>query len=275
MNRREKTDRIIQAIVTEKKKNHGSPFITITPSDKDQHRLKEIPINEIKLILDWLATKNKILQIKTLNYGFCDEADAEHDLRDPVSIDIEILKDFDLWYKVYLKKKSNKHSYETRDVLTFIERDERKAGHIVKVNKGKEFCIPYACSGLLLLMAFLLKENQEGWVTKDRVKKDGLIVQKEGNDQQRLMALVNKLRPNFKKKVNNIYSFIETWEGRYRLSTDPSNIQGKDRRWLKQEYEMILNKRKADKKKDNLGQGKESQPKQKSIMVPIIQRDLK
>ncbi len=134
-----------------------------------------------------------------------------------------------------------KYGYKTSDVLTFLRRDELQGRHIVQINKGREFGIPYSSSGLFLLMAITLKENKEGWVTKERVKKDGLIVT-NGNVRERLYSLVFKLRAFFERKVEHPNLFIELAKGhcKYRISTDPTNLKGQNFRWLKQEYKTLL-----------------------------------
>ncbi len=146
--------------------------------------------------------------------------------------------------------KKKKYNYKTNYVLTFLHRDELQRSHIVQIDNGKEFGIPYSCSVLLLLMAITLKENKEGWVTIERIKKEGLINEEGKKIAGRLYSWVFKLRAFFNLKVEHPNFFIELAKGhcKYRISTDPTNLKGQNLQWLKKEYKMILKEQKTRKK---------------------------
>lgn len=146
------------------------------------------------------------------------------------------------------------YGYKTKDVLTFVRRDEIAGGHVIKVNNHKEFIIPYFRSALLLLMAIALKEKNAGWVTADQFKKDGFISAEGKALSDRLYSLMFKLRNHFTGRVKHPRDFIELAKGhcKYRISVNPTNIIAKNLGWLKQEYAMILKLRKADNKKKGI-----------------------
>ncbi|MDD5237344.1 MAG: hypothetical protein PHU96_00070 [Candidatus Omnitrophica bacterium] len=113
MTEQEKLDLIIQAIIKEREKDPGNPFISLDLAKKKE--LPRIPIDEIGVIIDYLR-KEKILILHDITYPKAtDTGDISHyALSQQPCYNIEIVEGFDNWYSHYTYAKEN-----TLENLTF------------------------------------------------------------------------------------------------------------------------------------------------------------
>ena len=94
MTYQEKLDRIIDEIVRLRQIDPGNPFITLHSDNTNQ--LLQIEIDDIRMILETLQHKDKILKIDTIKYPKAPENESfyEYVMRQGIKYNLEILEFF-------------------------------------------------------------------------------------------------------------------------------------------------------------------------------------